>query len=216
MLGADDEVGVEGAGRGRIRGRSPVSCCRKPPARSSDGSGSTGSRPWRRRPNAASAEGEKAVSARACSAVGGQVEALRRRPRPRRRCAARPSGWRRAAARAGRPSRPAGRAPARSVRVRDATRRSTAARRPGRRCRACDQLADRVAAVEQPAVGAVDEADRALGGDHALEPRRVRPRVVGGRGRLGVGGTGDVALAVGGRSWRDGSVGRCAAKPPVP
>ena len=40
--------------------------------RSSDGSGSTGSLPARSRANAASALGEKAVSARACSIVGGQ------------------------------------------------------------------------------------------------------------------------------------------------
>ena len=36
-------------------------------------SGSTGSRPLRSRPNAARADGEKAVRARACSGVGGQV-----------------------------------------------------------------------------------------------------------------------------------------------
>ena len=36
-------------------------------------SGATGSRPLRSRPNAASADGENAVSARACSGVGGQT-----------------------------------------------------------------------------------------------------------------------------------------------
>ena len=38
---------------------------------SSDGSGSTGSRPWRIRANAASIDGDAEVSARACSTVGG-------------------------------------------------------------------------------------------------------------------------------------------------
>ena len=52
-------------------GRKPVSWYRKPGTRSRDGSGSTGSWPERSLANAASADGAKAVKARACSTVGG-------------------------------------------------------------------------------------------------------------------------------------------------
>ena len=73
VLGADDEVGVEGPGGGRIRalavelleepGGEVERRCRARPARG----------PARSRPNAASADGENAVRARACSGVGGQA-----------------------------------------------------------------------------------------------------------------------------------------------
>ena len=39
------------------------------------------------------------------------------------------------------------------------------------------ELADRVAAVQEPAPGAVDQGDRALGADDPGQPRRVRPGV---------------------------------------
>src|SRR6186997_2444300 len=52
-------------------GRSPLSWYRNPSTRSSEGSGSIGSLPARSRANAAKADGENEVSARACSIVGG-------------------------------------------------------------------------------------------------------------------------------------------------
>ena len=72
MLGADDEVGIQRPRRGGVRavaGELVQEAGREAEA----GSGSTGSLPGRRRANAASADGETAVSARACSAVGGQT-----------------------------------------------------------------------------------------------------------------------------------------------
>ena len=61
MLRADDEVGVERAGRGVI-GALPLSWYRKPAAVPRSGSGSSGSRPVADAPNAARAEGAIAVS----------------------------------------------------------------------------------------------------------------------------------------------------------
>ena len=70
------ELVQEARRRGRATGRARSGPC---PARS--------------RAKAASADGENAVSARACSTVGGQGERPGSRPTPRPRCAARPSAW---------------------------------------------------------------------------------------------------------------------------
>ena len=94
VLRADDEVGVErpgGAGIGRARrsaGRG------SPGTRSRSGFGSIGSRPWRSRANAASADGENAVRARACSGRRRPVERPASRPTPRPRSGGRPWAWR--------------------------------------------------------------------------------------------------------------------------
>ena len=71
MLGADDEVRIERLGRARV-GPLPGELVQEPGVRSRSGSGSTGSLPERSRAKAASADGENAVRARACSTVGGQ------------------------------------------------------------------------------------------------------------------------------------------------
>ena len=162
------------------RASCPVSCWRKPPARSRHVSGSTGSRPCRRRPKAASADGENAVSARACSGVGGQASFCAGAPDRDRR----PQRVHRVGVRRKRPER-------HEDRLGDGRRVELDAGMPlagpqqvgdlGVRA-AGDELADRVAAVQEAAVLAVDEADRALGADDALEAGRVRP-LVGGCGR---------------------------------
>ena len=58
---------------------------------------------------------------------------------------------------------------------------------------ALDELADRVAAVEEPAVLAVDKADRALGAMTPSRPGRDRAGVVG---RVGAGAATGVASSV--------------------
>ena len=183
MLGADDEVRIERPGRARRRAGSPVSWYRKPATRSSDGSGSIGSWPARSRANAASADGEKAVSARACSTVGGhgrscvapQAETAVRSAsiglvvggqRPQRRSSP--------AAGTGAVGEAVARIPlAGPQQVRD--------RRVGA---VLDEVADPVAAIQQPAALAVDVGEAGLAGDDALEARRVRSS---GLGRVAVG-----------------------------
>ena len=119
------------------------------------------------RANAASAEGENAVSARACSAVGGQVGLV---TAPQTETAVRSAsiGW--ASTRQ--------RAEGRHHGVRHGQARELGVRHPLARPEqlrdrrvgpALDQLADGVPAVEEAAGLAVDVRERGLAGDDALE-----------------------------------------------
>ena len=78
VVGRDDEVGIERACGGLV-GHLAIELIEEPRGGAKLGIGSIGSRPWRRRPKAARAEGAIAVMARACSRVGGQTV---RRPAP--------------------------------------------------------------------------------------------------------------------------------------
>ena len=109
-------------------------------------------------------------------------------PRPRPRSGARPSGSRCAAAGGARSRRRARSAVGMELRVRGPLTGPEQLGH-GRVRAALDQLADGVAAVQQATVLAVDEPDRALGGDDTLEARGIRPLVDGrarDRGRGGL------------------------------
>ena len=174
MLRADDEVGVERPGGPGVRPRAVELVEEALDQVERRDPGSIGSCPARSRANAASADGENEVSARACSMVGGHGRSC---VAPHAETAVRSASIglvvggsaRRTVMTAGgigRGRQPMGRVPvAGPQQVRD--------RRVGA---VGDEVADPIAAVEQPAALAVDVAQARLAGDDAFEAGGVRAR----------------------------------------